>query len=354
MLQLTNNTKHLGQTLRHLSAPILTILVAMLLTVVAWGQDLDKGIYTITNNVSHDNPVGEGMARSYTETTSDVEVNDNGTFVTLAFNNTQYMGDFTISVGGSKVTYETTALAGNVKKLKFKVPSLSTSIKVGLYVEPMNTTVDYAVTLNESSLKLIKKTEPAVEPVKEPAAESVQNSGSTSNGSAASQAVNNTTNSTTNSNNSSAHTTNTTVSKKEQPQKGQATTSTEAAKKTEETVKKEQKPSSDEKTVQEEAQNITNDATAESQETVDINLENADQTSVEEKLEAETEKQDEAQVETQEESKQDSAEVENTEAEETIVSAASEGQSSMKNIIFIIIGIAVVAAIGGVIYLKRK
>ena len=373
MLQLTKNTKHLGQNLRRLSTPILTILFAMLLTVVAWGQDLDKGTYTITNNVSHDNPVGEGMARSYTETVSDVEVNDSGTFVTLAFNNTHYMGDFTISVGGSKVTCETTALAGNIKKLKFKVPSLSTSIKVGLYVEPMNTTVEYTVTLNESSLKLIKKAEPVAEPVKESAAEVVQNSSSASNSNAssttssvsssASNAANNMTSSTTNNSSAVANKTNTTSSSSKQEQtqavsqKAQDTTSSETAKKSETTVQKGEKTSQEEVVTE----NITNDAKVQSQEVADANdanIEKTDEASaqVEENFEEhnQDEKQAEVQGEVQEETEQDGAKTENIEETENVDAVTSASKNTMKNMMLIIGVIVVAGAIGSVIYLKRK
>lgn len=151
----------LSETLKRAGVCMMIILCAMFLTVTTWAQSLENGTYTISNNVSHDNPVGEGMARSYTEATSDVEVNDNGIYVSLGFNNTQFMGDFTITVDGSNVSYETTTLANNMKKLKFKVPNLSTSIQVGLYVTAMDTNVVYTVNLDEGSLKLIKKAETA-------------------------------------------------------------------------------------------------------------------------------------------------------------------------------------------------
>lgn len=190
----TKVASHLSETLRRAGVCMMTILCAMLLTVTTWAQSLENGTYTIANNVSHDNPVGEGMARSYTEAISDVEVNDNGTYVSLEFNNTQFMGNFTITVDGSNVSYETTTLANNMKKLKFKVPSLSSSIQVGLYVTAMDTNVVYTVTLNEGSLELIKKAEtaPVVQesnkaesieaskPAKQPVASTVKQDHSTS------------------------------------------------------------------------------------------------------------------------------------------------------------------------------
>lgn len=144
---------------KHLKSIAAIMMAVMLLPAVVWAQTLEKGTYTISNMVNHDNAVGQGMARSYTEELSDVEVTEGGTYVSLGFNNTQFMGDFTISVDGTKVNYETTSQGNNVKKLKFKVPSLNSSIKVGLYVVPMDTTVEYTVSLNKSSLKLVQKAE---------------------------------------------------------------------------------------------------------------------------------------------------------------------------------------------------
>ena len=150
---------HLSPMIRNLSKITTTLIVSMLLIVIAWGQTVDQGIYTITNNVMHDNPVGQGMARSYTEEQSDIEVNDSGIFLSLSFNNTQYMGELSISVDGSEVQYETISKENNIKTLKFKINSVNSEIKVGLYVFPMDTNVEYTVTLNPNSLKLIQKTE---------------------------------------------------------------------------------------------------------------------------------------------------------------------------------------------------
>lgn len=144
------------------------VILGMLLGLspIAFAQtSLENGTYTLTNNVAHDNPVGQGMARSYTEEQSDLVVSKEGLWFTLGFNNTQYMGEFTIKVNGSQTSYEVVYNSNNVKKLKFKIPNLDASISVGMYVVPMNTEVEYTVTLNQGSLKLIEKE--AVEEVEE-------------------------------------------------------------------------------------------------------------------------------------------------------------------------------------------
>ena len=352
----TKSERHLRNTLRRLSTPIITILFAMLLTVVTWGQTLEKGIYSITNSVSHDNPVGQGMARSYTEEISDVEVNDSGIFVTLGFNNTQYMGDFTISVGGSKVTYETTIHANNIKKLKFKVPSLSSSIKVGLHVIPMNTTVEYTVTLNEGSLKLIEKAEAEEEPTQN----STGNNTNNGNNSTANNTTNSNTSSNTTNNNVSSTTDNkgngansniiagtSSPSKQEQNQGTSQSTNTSP----EEAKKPEATGTTQKGEMVAQKEEVVNGTDAQSQEMVEGNLEKEDQDVV--TAEDQSEAQDKGQ---EEQSEQAETEAETIEDAETIDAITSASQHFMKNMMVIIgvIVVAVIGVIGVVIYLKRK
>lgn len=156
------------------------IILGMLLGLspIAFADtNLERGTYTLTNNVTHDNAVGQGMARSYTEEQSDLVVSKDGLWFTLGFNNTNYMGEFTIKVNGSQVSYDVVYNSNNIKKLKFKIPSIDAKISVGMYVVPMDTTVEYTVTLNQGSLKLIEKE--AVEEVKpeEPVKQPESNTG---------------------------------------------------------------------------------------------------------------------------------------------------------------------------------
>lgn len=169
----------LGYVSKWVKQTLVILGVLLGLSPIAFAQtNLERGTYTLTNNVMHDNPVGQGMARSYTEEQTGLVVSKDGLWLTLGFNNTQYMGEFTIKVNGSQVSYEVISSSNNIKRLKFKIPSLEVAVSVGMYVVPMNTDVEYTVTLNQSSLKLIEKEE--VEEVKpeEPVAKP---EGSTSN-----------------------------------------------------------------------------------------------------------------------------------------------------------------------------
>lgn len=143
----------------NLFVSIVVLLMIVIFSITTEAETLEQGIYTIENNVSHDNSVGEGMARSYTEVLSDVEVNEQGIFETIKLNNTQFMEKLTIKVAGNQVPYEVTTYKNNVKGLRFKVPNLEAQIKVGLYVIPMDTSVEYLVTVKPQTLKLVKKKE---------------------------------------------------------------------------------------------------------------------------------------------------------------------------------------------------
>lgn len=364
----TKGARRLSNTLRRVGTLIIAVLFTTLLTVVTWGQTLDKGTYTISNTVSHDNPVGQGMARSYTEETSDVEVNDSGIFVTLGFNNTQYMGDFTISVGGSKVTYETTTHANNIKKLKFKVPSLGSSIKVGLYVTAMDTNVEYTVTLNESSLKLIKKAETAPVPTPQQSTSANNTSTSSNANSGASNDTSSHTNNTVNSGVSNSTSSTTTTNKpvastttsnsssatvqENSVSKNQATThepTTEKAEKTEVAQKTETKATEKTETAQEEAEKVE----VVSQEETKVETETTEKDVVEAKTDAEVQGEVEA-----EEEKTDEQVEEQTEEEKATESEESEEtqitSSNGLSIFAIIGGSVVIAIISVVIYLKRK
>lgn len=156
-------------TINNIKKMIRTSLILLMTVLVPLGvcasTTLEKGIYTINNEVNHDNPVGVGMARSYTEQVSTVEVNNEGTFVTLGFNNTQFMGDFVIKNKGNTLNYEVSKhdATTNLKELRFKLPSVAETITVGLYVIPMDVTVEYQVSFNQNTLKLVQKIEEPVQ-----------------------------------------------------------------------------------------------------------------------------------------------------------------------------------------------
>lgn len=145
------------------------LLMALLMVVVVGGgglggqvyasSNLENGTYTIKNQIYHDSQIGQGMARSYTEEESELKMSSDGLFATVGFNNTQFMGDFKVTINSKFVSYELVSNdpATNIKKIQFPIPSVDTKVTIGLYVIPMSTEVSYELTFDKGSLKLIEK-----------------------------------------------------------------------------------------------------------------------------------------------------------------------------------------------------
>lgn len=145
------------------------LIMALLMVVVVGGgglggqvyasSKLENGTYTIKNQIYHESQIGQGMARSYTEEESELKMSSDGLFATVGFNNTQFMGDFKVTINSKSVSYELVSNdpATNIKKIQFPIPSVDTKVTIGLYVIPMSTEVSYELTFDKGSLKLIEK-----------------------------------------------------------------------------------------------------------------------------------------------------------------------------------------------------
>lgn len=113
-------------------------------------------LYTIKNTVDHESQIGKDMARKYLNSTSKVEEIDGQKYVTLTFTGSDFMKNHVIYVNGSKVSHTVTAKSGDSISLRFKVSSLSDTIKVGMYVVPMSRDIQFTVKLLEDTLTFVK------------------------------------------------------------------------------------------------------------------------------------------------------------------------------------------------------
>ena len=113
-------------------------------------------LYTIQNTVSHESETGRQMARKYLNSTSKVEEIDGKYYVTLTFTGSDFMKNHAIYVNGSKVSHTVAAKSGDSISLRFRVSSLSDTIKVGMYVVPMSRNIDFTVKLLQNTLKFVK------------------------------------------------------------------------------------------------------------------------------------------------------------------------------------------------------
>ena len=116
-------------------------------------------LYTIENTVDHESETGKEMARKYLNSTSKVEEIDGQYYVTLTFTGSEFMQNHVIYVNGSKVSHTVAAKSGDSISLRFKVSSLSDTIKVGMYVVPMSKDIEFTVKLLEDTLTFVKEYE---------------------------------------------------------------------------------------------------------------------------------------------------------------------------------------------------
>lgn len=121
-------------------------------TVIAKGK-----LYTIKNEVVHDNQTGKEMARKYLNSTTKIEEIDGKYYATLTFTGSSLMNNHKIYVNGSKVSHQIVAKGSDSVSLRFAIPTLDTNIKVALHVIPMGRDIDFSVKLLKDTLTFVKE-----------------------------------------------------------------------------------------------------------------------------------------------------------------------------------------------------
>ncbi len=113
-------------------------------------------LYSIKNNVKHESATGQSMARKYLNETAKVEEIEGQYYVTLTFTGAEFMQNHMIYVNGVNVNASKTT-SGDTTNFRFRVSSLSDTIKVKVYVVPMSKEVEFEVELLEDTLTFIKE-----------------------------------------------------------------------------------------------------------------------------------------------------------------------------------------------------
>lgn len=113
-------------------------------------------LYTIQNEIVHDNETGKAMARKYLNEDSKIEKIDGQLYLTLTFTGVDLMQNHKFYVNGSLVNHEVVSSTSSSKSYRFKINSLSDDIKVNVFIVPMNTTVEFGVKLLENTYKFVK------------------------------------------------------------------------------------------------------------------------------------------------------------------------------------------------------
>lgn len=124
------------------------------------GDTVVKGkLYTIQNNVVHNNETGRQMARKYLNQISKVEDIDGQLYLTLTFTGVDLMNNHKFYVNGSLVNHQVTSSSSTSKSYRFKISSLKDDIKVSAYIIPMSRSVEFGVQLLESTYTFVKDIE---------------------------------------------------------------------------------------------------------------------------------------------------------------------------------------------------
>lgn len=112
-------------------------------------------LYSIKNEVYHENATGMAMARSYLSETSKVEEVNGVYYITLTFTGNEYLQNHEIYVNGSKMNV-TKNVNGDETTLRFSISSLDDSIKAKIYIVPMGRDVEFDIKLLKDTLTFIK------------------------------------------------------------------------------------------------------------------------------------------------------------------------------------------------------
>ncbi|MDY2735286.1 NEAT domain-containing protein [Intestinibacter sp.] len=118
-------------------------------------------LYTIKNEIVHDNETGRKMARTYLNESSKIEEINGQLYLTLTFTGVDLMQNHKFYVNGSLASHEVVSSTSSSKSYRFKINSLSDDIKVNVFIVPMNTTVEFGVKLLENTYTFVKDFEVA-------------------------------------------------------------------------------------------------------------------------------------------------------------------------------------------------
>ena len=112
-------------------------------------------LYTIKNEVIHENQTGKEMARKYLNSTSKIEEINGELYLTLTFTGIDLMNNHKFYVNGKSVSY-TSSTSGNSKSYRFKINSLNDDIKVSAFIVPMSRNVEFGVKLLKDTYTFVK------------------------------------------------------------------------------------------------------------------------------------------------------------------------------------------------------
>ena len=118
-----------------------------------------NGYYQLNNKVECDNAVGYQMVRNLLSETTNMEVKNGKTYVTLRMSSYSLMSNITMKVNNKSVNFTKNVIDKDTVELTVEVPNVNAKITMGMYVTAMGQTVSFGVTFDKDSVKFISSNE---------------------------------------------------------------------------------------------------------------------------------------------------------------------------------------------------
>ena len=118
-----------------------------------------NGYYQLNNKVECDNAVGYQMVRNLLSETTNMEVKNGKTYVTLRMSSYSLMSNITMKVNNKSVNFTKNVIDKDTVELTVEVPNVNAKITMGMYVNAMGQTVSFGVTFDKDSVKFISSNE---------------------------------------------------------------------------------------------------------------------------------------------------------------------------------------------------
>lgn len=118
-----------------------------------------NGYYQLKNILHCDNAVGYQMVRNLLSQTTNMEVKNGKTYVTLRMSSYSLMGDITMKVNNKTAKFTKKLINNDTVEFTVEVPNLNAKITMGMFVTAMNKTVDFGVSFDKSTVKFISSNE---------------------------------------------------------------------------------------------------------------------------------------------------------------------------------------------------
>lgn len=118
-----------------------------------------NGYYQLKNILHCDNAVGYQMVRNLLSETTNMEVKNGKTYVTLRMSSYSLMGDITMKINNKTAKFTKNVINNDTVEFTVEVPNLNAKITMGMFVTAMNKTVDFGVSFDKSTVKFISSNE---------------------------------------------------------------------------------------------------------------------------------------------------------------------------------------------------